>query len=289
MIDESEVLSIVEEKGPVLPRDVVKEVGGDTFLVGAILSQLVDKKEIKISHTKIGGSPVYYVSGQEEKIQELYKYLHEKEKKAYDILKIKKVLRDTTEQPAIRVALRNIRDFAKPLEVKIKGVKEIFWKWYLLENISAENHIREIVKKEMPVPIVEKEAPKPIEEEKPEIAKEKQQILPKEEPEQIEEEQELLSKINTTFHTKNIEVIEKKIIRKNSEIEMIINIPSPVGKLKFFCKIKNKKKNSDKDLSSAYVEGQMKKLPVLYVTTGDFTKKAKQMLEEDFYMSILKI
>lgn len=289
MIDKRDVLSIVEEKGPVLPRDVVKELGGDTFLVGAILSQLVDKKEIKISHTKIGGSPVYYVSGQEEKIQELYKYLHEKEKKAYDVLKSKKVLRDTTAQPAIRVALRNIRDFAKPLEVKIKGIKEIFWKWYLLENISAENYIREIVKKELPVPVVEKESPKPIEEETPQIAKEKQQILPKEEPKPIEEKQELLSKTNIIFNSKNIEVIEEKIIRKNSEIEMIVNIPSPVGKLKFYCKIKNKKKNNDKDLSSAYVEGQMKKLPVLYVTTGDFTKKAKQMLEEDFYMSILKI
>ena len=207
MIDKDDVLSIVAEKGPVLPRDVVKEVGGDTFLVGAILSQLVDKKEIKLSHTKIGGSPVYYVAGQEEKIQELYKYLREKEKEAYDIIKTKKVLRDTTAQPAIRVALRNIRDFAKPLEVKIKGVKEIFWKWYLLENISAENYIREIVKKELPTSIIEKEKPKPIEEEKLKITKEKQQILPKEEPKQTEEKQELLSKITSTFNTKNIEVI----------------------------------------------------------------------------------
>ena len=50
MIDKKDVLSIVREKGPVLPRDIVKELGGDTFFTGAILSQLVDKKEIKISH-----------------------------------------------------------------------------------------------------------------------------------------------------------------------------------------------------------------------------------------------
>ena len=232
------------------------------------------------------------VQMQEEKIQDLYKYLHDKEKKAYDLLKTKKVLRDTAAQPAIRVALRNIRDFAKPLEVKIKGVKEIFWKWYLLDNVSAENFIREIVKKDLPVPVVEKKEPKPIEEE-PKIEKEKQQVLQKEEPikpeVKTEEKQVLLAKVNSTFTNKNIEVIEEKVIRKNSEIEMIINVPSPVGKLKFFCKIRNKKKNNDKDLSSAFVEGQMKKLPVLYVTTGEFTKKAEQMLDTEFNMSILKI
>ncbi len=288
MIDKGDVLSIVEQKGPVLPRDVVKELGGDTFLMGAILSQLVDKKEIKISHTKIGGSPVYYIASQKEKIQDLYKYLREKEKEAYDLIKTKKVMRDTTAQPAIRVALRNIRDFAKPLEVKIKGVKEIFWKWYLLENTAAESYIRDIVKKEFSEPSIEKERPKPISEELPKIEKEKQQVLPKQEP-KTEEKPELLTKVNQTFDTKDIEIIEQKIIRKNSEIEMIINVPSPIGKLKFFCKIRNKKKNNDKDLSSAYVEGQLKKLPVLYVTTGEFTKKAEQLLEKEFNMSILKI
>ncbi len=286
MIDKEDVLSIVEQKGPVLPRDVVKELGGDTFLVGAILSQLVDKKEIKISHTKIGGSPVYYVSGQEEKLQNLYKFLKSKEKEAYDLIKSKKVIRDLTATPAIRVALRNIRDFAKPLEVKIKGEKELFWKWYLLDNTSVETYVREIVKKEFSAQVIEKKEPKALEVEKKE--NERQEVL-SEEPPKKEERQELLSKINDTFTNKNIEIIEEKIIRKNSEINFIIIVPSPVGKLKFFCKVRNKKKNNDKDLSSAYVEGQMKKLPVLYVTTGEFTKKAEQLLEKEFNMAILKI
>jgi len=302
MIDKSVVLTIVENKGPVLPRDVVKEVGGDTFLVGAILSQLVDKKEIKISHTKIGGSPVYYTSGQKEKLQDLYKFLKEKEKEAYDLIKSKQVMRDATSPPAIRVALRNIRDFAKPLEVKIKGVKEIFWKWYLLDNNKVESFIREIVKKDFSSSTVKEKEPKPIEEEPPQVEKEKQQILQKEEPKEIEEKketpkpeiktdekQELLEQVKTHFTNKNIEIIEEKVIRKNSEIEMIVNVPSPVGMLKFFCKIRKKKKNTDKDLSSAYVEGQMKKLPVLYVTTGTFTKKAEQLLETEFNMAILKL
>ena len=41
-------------------------------------------------------------------------------------------------------------------------------------------------------------------------------------------------------------------------------------------------KTNDKDLSSFYVDGQMKKLPILYITTGELTKKAKEKLEKEF-------
>lgn len=284
MIDKKEVLSIVKEKGPVLPRDIVKELGGDTIITGAILSQLADKKEIKISHAKIGGSPVYYVQNQEEKLQMLYNYLHEKEKMAHDLLKQKKIIRDIKAEPAIRIALRNIKDFAKALEVNIFGKREIFWKWYLFPNADAERIIRETLKLELPKTEPKKEIPT----REPEKKEEMQQTLKKEKV--VVEESDLLSKIKRIFNEKQIEIIETQTLRKNSDIEMIIRIPSQVGRLNYFCKIRNKKKSNDKDLSSAYVQGEMKKLPVLYVITGELTKKAEAMLEKEFKMiSILRI
>ena len=96
------------------------------------------------------------------------------------------------------------------------------------------------------------------------------------------EDHELLQRIHTDFKNKKIKIIETEIIRKNSDIEMIIKIPSSAGDLKYYCKIRDKKKSNDKDISSAFVEGQMKKLPILYVTTGELTKKAKEKLERDF-------
>jgi len=304
MIDKNKVISIVKEKGPVLPMEIVREVGGDTFFVGAVLSQLVDEKTIKISNTKIGGSPVYYYPGQEEKLQELYDKLNEKEKKAFDIIKKHKIIRDKVSEPALRVALRNIKDFAKALEVNLNGNKEIFWKWYLFSNEDASNKIKEIVAKELPKKKIEPE-PKEPEKEKQELKKEEKKQETKEVQKTIEEDKSqeeneekkgekpdspLLEKIQNIFDDKNIDIIETDIIRKTSDIELIVKIPSPVGKLTYFCKVKTKKKSNDKDLSSLYVESQMRKLPVLYVITGELTKKAQEKLDKEFkIIKILKI
>ena len=69
---------------------------------------------------------------------------------------------------------------------------------------------------------------------------------------------------------------------------MIIRIPSAVGKLKYYVKARNKKLSNDKDLSSAYVQGLTKNLPVLFVYTGKLTKKAESMLDNEFKHITLK-
>ena len=76
--------------------------------------------------------------------------------------------------------------------------------------------------------------------------------------------------------------MECKTIRKKSEIDLIISVPSGVGNIEYFCKAKNKKRINHADLSSAFVQGQLKKLPVLFITTGSLTKKAKEMLGNEF-------
>lgn len=321
MIDKDKILEIIKLKGPFIPRDLVKEIGGDTFLTGAILSQLVDTKQLKLTNAKIGGSPLYYVLGQEEKLERLYNYLNEKDKRAYDLLKEKKVVRDNECEPLLRVALRSIKDFSKPLEVTINQNKEIFWKWHLVSNQEAEDVIRIIVspktekkaeetqevkkpeeKKIIPQIAQEKESAsldKPVE--KPsEKAEERKTRKPKETKEtKIENRQEKLEteisdnfyeKIKKNFSDKGISIIDAKIIKKNSEIELNIEVPSVAGKIFFFCKAKDRKKTSEKDLGMLFVDAQIKKMPILYVTTGELTKKAEQMLKTEFkIISVLKI
>ena len=72
------------------------------------------------------------------------------------------------------------------------------------------------------------------------------------------------------------------IKRKNKDIECIIFVPSPVGDVEYFCKIKDKKKCNDNDLAGAYVDGQTRNLPMLFITTGDVTKKALVRARNDF-------
>ncbi|MFH2021131.1 MAG: hypothetical protein ABIJ34_06955 [archaeon] len=311
MIDKDQVLSIVKENGPLIPRDVVKIVGGDTFITGAVLSTLVDSKAVRMSHAKIGGTPVYYVVGQEPKLEKLYQYLNEKDKKAYDVLKENKIIRDIDCDPLLRVALRNIRDFAKPLEVQIGESKEVFWKWHLFTNEESEPIIRQIITGKTPDKSIQREiaipeiAIPPIEkikeEEKP-IPKISEK--PKERPKEIQEkigqeekskefiniEDDFYSRIQKIFKDKGIVILETQIIRKKSDIEMIINIPTPVGAMKYFCKARDKKKSNDKDLSSIYVQSQVKKMPTLYITTGDLTKKAEEQLVTTFStVTVLRI
>lgn len=284
MIDRNQVLEIVKYQGPVLPRHVMKKLGGDTFIIGAVLSQLKDSKLLKVSHTKIGGSPVYYTSEQEPKLQELYKYLHDKEKKAFDMLKQSKLLQDSKLEPVIRVALRNIKDFAKPIVVNMGEQKEIFWKWFLLSNNEAESGIRELLKT-----TIKSEAPKQEEQPKKEelvpteIAKQKvTEKKPRAEKPKAAPLADFLKQIRNYFANADIEVVEETQMKKNSEFDFIIKLPSAAGKLTYYCKAKRKKRYNEGDLSTAYVMGETKKLPILFLITGKLTKRAEEMLSNEF-------
>jgi len=262
MINESRILEIIKEKGPIIPAQLAREINTNILFASAMLSELVSKKIINISHIKIGGSPLYYVKGQEEKLQNFTSYLHEKEKKAYEFLKEKKVLRDSSLEPVMRVALRNIKDFAKALNVKTTQGIEIFWKWYLLSNEEAEKIIKAMLEKKHK-----------------ELKKEERKEKPTAKP--LATKQDFLSYLLDYFNKNNISIIEKKILRKNKDIEFIVKLESVVGKLEYYCRAKNKKRVSDSDLASALVQGQAKKLPVLFLITGELTKKAKEMLGKE--------
>ena len=69
-------LSIVKTKGPVLPGQVNKELNMNVLFASAVLSELVDSKLIKLSHAKIGGSPVYYAVGQEPRLGQALQQIH---------------------------------------------------------------------------------------------------------------------------------------------------------------------------------------------------------------------
>jgi len=347
MINEENILSLVKAKGPVLPVDIAKSIGTNILMASACLSELVDNKKLRLSNTKIGGSPVYFLKEQKAQLQELYQHLNDKDQRAFDSIKEKKILKDAELEPLMRVAFRNIKDFAVPLYVTHNGNKFLFWKWYLIENDEAEGLIRlqlkpqqEVKKEKITVKKeekIEKDEPKKeiiaLEESKLKEEKEKIKVdkLKKEgvnieenklkkEREKIKEERNLIEKekiklekqrklieekssekpkeivkekkqeideeffeqLKKFFGGKKIEVSSYEIIRKKLEIDFILRVPSVVGSLDYYCKAKNKKRVSDTDLSAAFVQGQLKKLPVLFLITGELTKKAKELLNTEF-------
>lgn len=277
------ILELIKAKGPVFPSQISKEIGSNILMASAHLAELTASGKLKISTLKVGGSPLYYLSGQEDMLQRFTSNLNDKEKKAYDLLQQNKILRDSEQEPVIRVALREIKDFAIPLNVNFNSNKEIFWKWQLATDAEAE----QLIKSKLGI---EKQEEKKIEEQKEEPKKVEQQQLKeiadkqkksKEKKPRKEKEDDFLINITRFFEKNRIKVINSEIIKKNSEIDFIIEIPSVVGNLQYYCKAKNKKRISDSDLSNAYVKGQLKRLPVIVLSTGELSTKAREMLGKD--------
>ncbi|MBI2107239.1 hypothetical protein HYT57_04600 [Candidatus Woesearchaeota archaeon] len=283
------IISFIRMNGPVLPVQISKQFGGNLFFAGAVLSELVGRQKIKISNAKVGGSPVYYIDGQEQKLHVLYDHLKDVHKKVYDLLKENKILKDRDLEAWQRVALREIKDFAHSLQ----NDDGIFWKWYLISDNEAikiikERYYPEPEAQEIPVqPVVQ---PMKIEEQP--IAEKIVETLPQElkvqekiqkpKPRRVQEKSDMAEDIKNYFSQKKAFVLEEKIIRKSSEIDYIADIPSNVGKVKFFVKYRNKKMISDADLVLAHNDAQLRKLPLLFLSPGELNKKGGEYMSKHF-------
>jgi hypothetical protein len=310
-IDRDKVLTIVKMRGPLIPTELKRALGqGDTMLIGAMLSELSSKGHIKISKTKLGGTPFYYDPAQPEKLERVAEHLGEKDKRTWQLLKEKKVLRDTRQEALVRVSLRNLKDFALPLQINAPEGELLYWKYYLVSDNEAEQLIKEelgLVKKAAVEPSVEERVTEENAQQEPqqqeststpqreELEKNDEKPLKKAEPEgsathappekqrrlgeepvteQMDDEFYML--VKRYFDENKIGIVSQEIIRKKSEIDFVIMMPTPVGNIEFYCKAKSKKKSNDGDLANAKLEGITRQLPVLYLTTGEVTKKAKE-------------
>ena len=93
VVEAEQIVAIIRNKGPLLPATLAKSIGTDILIASAHLAYLVDSKKVLISKIKVGGSPVYYIDGQQERLQEFSSNLNEKDQKTLHILKSKKILK----------------------------------------------------------------------------------------------------------------------------------------------------------------------------------------------------
>ena len=303
-------LSFVRSNGPVLPLQIAKHLSTNTIFAGAILSELISAKHIFVTHATIGSSPLYYVKGQEEKLgPSLYNYLKQKEKQAYDKIKESKIIRESETEPWQRVAMRDLKDFCFPLTVTIDQEKiEIFWKFYLVSEEEAKDLINSMLKKEEHVEPIQEVIKQ---EEKQEVIQEifnkvieekpikKPFVKPKPEQTQLPEIKEIVKDktlekdkfynyVKEFCSKNNIQISEELVISKNKEFDFTAKIPSNIGLITYYIKAKNKKSINDGDISLAFSESQLRKLPCLFLTTGKLNKKASVILDKKFQNIILR-
>ena len=172
-----EILTFLELNGPSLPVQISRYIRIDTLFTSAFLSELLSNQQIKISTLKVGSSPVYYLPGTEAGLEKYSEYLKSKEKEAFELLKQKKFIEDEKQEAAIKVALRQIRDYAKAFEKNEK----IIWRYYLVpeEEYTEKENIqkRETIKPKIELKEKIIESKKENIEEIKEIEHEKKEVL----------------------------------------------------------------------------------------------------------------
>ncbi len=131
------IVKFLEEKGPSLPMQLAKATELSSVFASAILAELLDEKRIKTSSLRIGSSPLYLLYGQEQKLEDFQDNIQGIQKEALLKLKQKKVLKDETQIPSIRVALRSIKDFAVPIKYK----EQVYWKYAFISQDELQEKL----------------------------------------------------------------------------------------------------------------------------------------------------
>jgi len=261
------IVQILTNKGPLLPVYISKEMGLESIFTSAFLSELVSEKKIRVSNMRIGSSPIYFT---EEKIHELEKfglYLKSKEKETFLLIKEKKFLEDEKLEPAMRVAIREIKDFAVPFEQNEK----LIWRYFL----TQESEFKE-------------QKAKTKEAQKEEIKEVKLEEIRIKEGQHKKEKQkrEKTPKIQKTKNNKFFEKVKEFLSNKNIEIKTIENI----GTKELIARIKenneekllicfDKKKLSENDLIKANKKANELGLRYILLSLKEPSKKMMDYID----------
>src|SRR3989344_1882575 len=317
----SKILSFIQRNGPSIPVHISKEIRENMIFTGAVLSELISNKKLMVSTAKIGGSPVYYIQGQEYRLsQVLYPYLKDVYKKVYDLLKENVILKDKELEPWQRVALRELKDFAVMLMLQ-DG--EIFWKWYLTPDNEAEVMIKKHIGfidepkedsaslindnieqlKEKPLDAFEKKLPdlpniNPSEKDIVKIEEAVEKITgmkpnPKErikrthierKPKEDEKQQTLAKELDVGFLS---QFFKNKRIMISSQKQISKKEISFTGEISSnigLMKVFVKFKDKKKISDSDFItaHNEAGKMPLYFVSSGELTKKAEEYIKNNF-------
>lgn len=275
------ILEYIEKNGPSLPVAVSREIGISSLFSSAFLSELIEDEKIKISKMKVGGSPLYFLPQQQHMLDNFSRYLPEKEKEALRMLKDRQILKDAELEPAIRVALRSLKDFAYPLVAEHDNIKEIYWRHVIMSDNDAKQIISEKFVKTMPTiqpvhqPIqpVMHEIHSQIQKPEPKLdifnkSAEKPVAKEKSKPVKFPDE------VKAFLERKNMRILEVDRLDKKEFTAKI-----KLGEKEVLLVAVDKKRIDESDLIKAYKKAQQVGMPYFILARGDAPKKLKDAIE----------
>ncbi len=303
------IVSFLKEKGPSLPVHIAKEIGMDMLFTSAFLSELLSDGKIKISHLKVGNSRLYLLSGQEEQLENFSRYLNHKEKEAFELLKEKKFVDNSKLDPAIRIAMQNLEDFAKPIDNEGKRI----WKYFTAkkedmpkpkqpkekkeEQKQEETKTQEKSKKtedkedekktskDKSKKSEEKKDSKSKESEKKEDSKEdksksskkkskKKSKRKRKRKRRTKKNKKFFNQVKTFLDSQNIEIID---IQSFSKKDLMLKVKKDDNERILIAY--NKKRVNNKDIIKAYKKASEEDLPYLILSKGKPYKKTQRIIK----------
>jgi len=267
------IISTIKIRGPILPVHIAKEIGQTILFASAFLSELLSEKKLKISDMRVGNSPIYFIPGQEPQLENFSQHLKSRERDAFILLKEKKILKDKEQEPAIRVALRSIRDFAIPF----KKNNEIYWRYFTIPESEIQKTILALEQKKDIAPIIQKQTIEKDEEaevfnkkifKKKKISKKKIANLTQNKNEKF------FNKIKESLLQKQIEILD---ILGFNKLDLILRIKE--NKTEKLLMAYNKKRITELDIIKAHKKAKELNLPYTIFSFGEPSKKIINMIE----------
>jgi hypothetical protein len=262
------IISIFKRRGPSLPIHIARETELSILFASAFLSELLAEKKIKISNMRVGSSPIYFIPGQEFMLEKFSEFLKSKEKEAFLLLKEEKFLKDSKQEPAIRVALRELKDFAIPF----KKDEEIYWRYFNVPESEFEKVEEKVVEtsKEPVKILINEEKTKEV------LKKEKRKKISKKpvKTKSSKQNEKFLTKVKDFLMKSSIEINSIENIGKN---ELVLKVKEN-GKEKLFFAY-NKKRITEKEIVKAGKKASEEKLKYSIFFLGTLPKKISDFRE----------
>ena len=270
------IISFIGMRGPSLPVHIGKEINNSILFTSAFLSELISEKRLKISKLNVGNSSLYFTPGQESLLEGFSQHLKGKEKEAFELLKQRRILKDSEQHPAIRVAIREIKDFAIPF----KKDEQIYWKYFSVSDQELINKIKNetpVIKKQFET---EKKPEIKLEEKPSKIEVQPFSLKTKKKVEKIKEKtsgkkgDKFFNKVKEFLLKKSIEILDIGGFSK-SDLTLKIKINREEKLLIAY----DKKKIDEKDIINAHKKASKLKLNFMILSFGEPNKKLNEFIE----------
>ena len=277
----NKIINIIRMRGPCLPVHIAKEIGMSILFTSAFLSELLSEKRIRISQMKVGSSSVHYLSGQEIRLENFSQHLKSRERDAYELLKSKKFLKDSEQEPAIRVALRAIKDFAIPFNRN----NEIIWRYLTIPETELKEKIKLIKETKEPekkVDIFDEQEQEPIKKEEPKKIRKKEKKDKKRKSSQKKNEK-FFNTVKEFLSNQSIEIMDIIGFNKN-ELTLKVGVNNQEKLLIAY----NKKRINEKDIIKASQKSLELNLKYILLSFGEPLKKLINLIKAIQNLSDIK-